>query len=231
MWKLSIGITPRKAREYSVRVCAMWVCYERPVSLSDSVLNHFGVSSYTSLRACGSRLLCCPLLSWIKGSSVVPQMRNIYTMHKLPTLVYVLQVGRRLPVPQCSVKLLSMLIGFCTCKVRNILTLISLFSVCRWLMELQVSTVLPLSFQQVGFYFCLELTGVINRSMFWRANARASDEAAWGAEVLSSAPLAPASPFACGSRVNSRDSPKWRACSQAFLKHSYIRLALVLSKQ
>ena len=78
----------------------------------------------------------------------------------------------------CSVKLLSMLIGFCTCKVRNILTLISLFSVCRWLMELQVSTVLPLSFQQVGFYFCLELTGVINRSMFWRTNARASGEAA-----------------------------------------------------
>ena len=94
---------------------------------------------------------------------MVPQMRNIYTMLKLPTLVYVLQVGRPLPVPQCSVKLLSMLIGFCTCKVRNILTLISLFSVCRWLMELQVSTVLPLSFQQV------------NRSMFWRANARASE--------------------------------------------------------
>ena len=129
---------------------------------------HFGVSSYTSLRASGSRLLCCPLLSWIKGSSVVPQMRNIYTMLKLPTLVYVLQVGRPLPVQQCSVKLLSMLIGFCTCKVRNILTLISLFSVCRWLMELQVSTVLPLSFQQV------------NRSMFWRANARASGEVAWG---------------------------------------------------
>ena len=85
---------------------------------------------------------------------MVPQMRNIYTMLKLPTLVYVLQVGRPLPVPQCSVKLLSMLIGFCTCKVRNILTLISLFSVSRWLMELQVSTVLPLSFQQVGFYFC-----------------------------------------------------------------------------
>ena len=141
---------------------------------------HFGVSSYTSLRASGSRLLFCPLLSWIKGSSVVPQMRNIYTMLKLPTLVYVLQVGRPLPVPQCSVKLLSMLIGFCTCKVRNILTLISLFSVCRWLMELQVSTVLPLSFQQVGFYFCLELTGVINRSVFWRVNARASGDAREG---------------------------------------------------
>ena len=124
MWKLWIAITRRKAREYSIRVRAMWVCYERPVSLPDSVFNHFGVSSYTSLRASGSRLLCCPFLSWIKGSSVVPQMRNIYTMLKLPTLVYVLQVGRPLA---CSVKLLSMLIGFCTCKVRNILTLLACF--------------------------------------------------------------------------------------------------------
>ena len=36
----------------------------------------------------------CALLSWIKGFSVVPQMLNIYTMLRLPPLVYVLQVGR-----------------------------------------------------------------------------------------------------------------------------------------
>ena len=36
-----------------------------------------------------------------------------------------------------------------------------------------------------------------------RENAQASGEATR------------ASPFECGSRVNSRDSPKWRACSQA----------------
>ena len=33
----------------------------------------------------------------------------------------------------------------------------------------------------------------------------------------SSPPLALASPFACGSLGNSRDSPKWRTCSQASL--------------
>ena len=33
------------------------------------------------------------------------------------------------------------------------------------------------------------------------------------ARILSS-PLALASPIACGSRVTSRDSPKWRACSK-----------------
>ena len=75
-------------------VRAMWVSYERPVSLpSGSVLSLFGVS-YTSLRASGSRLLCCALLSWIKGFSVDPQMLNIYTMLKLPPLVYILQFGR-----------------------------------------------------------------------------------------------------------------------------------------
>ena len=74
-------------------VRAMWVSYERPVSLPSSVLNLFSVSE-TSLRASGSRLLCCPLFSWIKGFNVVPQMLNIYTMLKLPPLVYVLQVGR-----------------------------------------------------------------------------------------------------------------------------------------
>ena len=101
-----------------------------------------------------------------------------------------------------------------------------------------MSTVLPLSFQQVGFYFCLELTDVINGSMFWRANARASERASEraakpreGQRSFLSATQAPASLFASGSRVTSRDSPKWRACSQAFLKHSYICVALVLSKQ
>ena len=64
-------------------------------------------------------------------------------------------------------------------------------------MELQVSSMLPLSFRQVVFYFCLELTGVIIRSMperaseairertRERASERASGKAAWKAEVLS----------------------------------------------
>ena len=124
MWKLWIAITRRKAREYPVPVCAMLVSYERPVS-PNSRLSLFDVS-YTSLRSSGSRLLCCALLSWIKGFSVVPQMLNIYTM--LPSLVYALQV---------SSNFCPMLIGFCTCKVRNILTLTSLFSVSRWLMDKQ----------------------------------------------------------------------------------------------
>ena len=77
-----------------VSVRAKWVSYERPVSLpTSSVLSLFGVS-YTPLRASGSRRLCCALLSWIKGFSVDPQMLNIYTMLKLPPLVYILQVGR-----------------------------------------------------------------------------------------------------------------------------------------
>ena len=136
-----------------------------------------------------------------------------------------------------------MLTGFCTCKVRNILTLISFFSVCRWLMELQVSSMLPLSFRQVVFYFCLELTGVIIRSMPEMASEaireRTRERAAKPRErqrSFLSPPLAPASPCACVSRVISCDSPKWRACSQAkacllFLKHLVICLALVFSKQ
>ena len=60
-------------------------------------------------------------------------------------------------------------------------------------MELQVSSMLPLSFRQVVFYFCLELTGVIIRSMPERASEairertreRASGKASWKAEVLS----------------------------------------------
>ena len=60
-------------------------------------------------------------------------------------------------------------------------------------MELQVPSMLPLSFRQVVFYFCLELTGVIIRSMPERASEairertreRASGKAAWKAEVLS----------------------------------------------
>ena len=60
-------------------------------------------------------------------------------------------------------------------------------------MELQVSSMLPLSFRQVVFYFCLELTGFIIRSMpemaseaiRERTRERASGKAAWKAEVLS----------------------------------------------
>ena len=42
-------------------------------------------------------------------------------------------------------------------------------------------------------------------------NARTSSETAREKRRISS-PLALASPFACCSRVTSRDSPKWRAC-------------------
>ena len=47
--------------------------YSQAMFLRISVLNHFGVS-YTSLRAIGSRLLCCSLLSWIKGFRAVPSL-------------------------------------------------------------------------------------------------------------------------------------------------------------
>ena len=57
-----------------------------------------------------------------------------------------------------------------------------------------------------------------------------------GGGLLFPQPFGPASPFACGSRVTSRDSPKWRVGSKAnaclsFLKHLVICLALFFSKQ
>ena len=84
--------------------------YSQAMSLRISVLNHFGVS-YTSLRAIGSRLLCCSLLSWIKGFRAVPYVLNIYTIIKLPPLVYLLQVGRALPVSS----------NFCRCSLGSAL--------------------------------------------------------------------------------------------------------------
>ena len=56
-----------------------------------------------------------------------------------------------------------------------------------------------------------KLTNYGERSASWE-NARASDEVPF---------LALASPFACGSRVTSRDSPKWRVC-RASLLASYL---------
>ena len=76
----------------STSICSFHHCYLCLPRLHENHLNHFGVS-YTSLRASGFHLLCCPLLQWIKGFSLIPQMLNIYTMIKLPPLVYVLQVG------------------------------------------------------------------------------------------------------------------------------------------
>ena len=55
-----------------------------------------------------------------------------------------------------------------------------------------------------------------------RASVRRGREKGGG--LLFPQPFGPASPFACGSRVTSRDSPKWRVGSKAnaclsFLKH------------
>ena len=94
-----------------------------------------------------------------------------------------------------------------------------------------MSSVLPLCFQQVAFYFCLELTGVLVSEESRERRRERAAKPREGQRSFLSAPHAPSSPFASGSRVTSRDSPKWRACSQAFPKHLSIRLALVLSKQ
>ena len=67
-----------------------------------------------------------------------------------------------------------MLIGFCTCKVRNILTLISLFSVCRWLMELQVSTVLPILLS-AGWILLLSRVNGCHKQKHVLASERASE--------------------------------------------------------
>ena len=77
----------------STSICSFHHCYLCLPRLHENHLNHFGVS-YTSLRASGFHLLCCLLLQWIKGFSLIPRMLNIYTMINLPPLVYVLQVGR-----------------------------------------------------------------------------------------------------------------------------------------
>ena len=74
--KLAITLTIRIAREYLIRVCTCKCGFLiKGQFLFPSVLSLFRIGvSYTSLRASGSRLLCCLLLSWIKGFSLVPQM-------------------------------------------------------------------------------------------------------------------------------------------------------------
>ena len=67
-----------------------------------------------------------------------------------------------------------------------------------------------------------------------RASVRRRREKGGG--LLFPQSFGPASPFACGSRVTSRDSHKWRVGSKAnaclsFLKHLVICLALFFSKQ
>ena len=100
---LQCTIKIRIAREYLIRVCTCNVGF-------------LGKANF-SFQACSVFSVFRALL--------VPQMLNIYTMLKLRPLVYVLQVGRAQPVPsnfcRCS-------LGSCTCKVRNTLTLVSLFS-------------------------------------------------------------------------------------------------------
>ena len=58
-------------------------------------------------------------------------------------------------------------------------------------------------------------------SLLWRAKRAAREHANERLFLCRPSSRTPRASFACGSRVNSRDFPKWRDCSQAWLTPAF----------